>query len=384
MSKIVYLTDLASSGSGYMSLSLPLCEGLSKLHEVKVIGFSNEGKEHNFDFPIFPVKNLPEIIKTLTGLWQLWNFDYFMVALDITLQEQILNKIQDRPFKYVGIFPVEADPLCFSWASLLMTMDKQFIISDFGTKEAHKKGVMSAEHIQIGIDTEAWRKPLPGEKEKLRKAFGIGEDTKVILTNADNQERKNFFAHFEAFSRFSKEYPNSKYILITREHNLAGWKLRDLAIEYKIANKLMIVERGMPFANLWSYYAMSDCLLNISKAEGLCLPVLEAMSVGIPVIATDCTAMMETCADGRGILVPWHYRYVDPFGNSYRYLADYEVAAAQMIYLFEGGKQNEFITKARSYVESRTWDIPVQQIHDYIMKDTKNEQKEQTEPAAIL
>jgi glycosyltransferase involved in cell wall biosynthesis len=374
MAKICYLTDLAPQGSGYMNLSLPLCEGLSKLHDVKVIGLGNDGKEHNFEFPIFPVKNLEEIMRTVSGLWQLWNLDYFIVALDITLQEQILRKITDRPFKYVGLFPIEADPLCFSWASLLMMMDKQFIISEFGTNEAHKRGVMSAEHIQIGIDTDAWRKPFPGERDKLRQAYNIGLDTKVVLTNADNQERKNFFAHFEAFKRFSDHYPDSKYILITREHNLAGWKLRDLALEYKIADKMMIVERGIPFSSLWSYYAMSDCLLNISKAEGLGLPVLEAMSVGIPVIATDCTAMGETVADGRGILVPWHYRYVDPFGNGFRYLADYEVAAAQMIYLFESGKSQEFVTKARQYVEGRTWDVPVQQVHNYIMKDQLNEQ----------
>lgn len=383
MAKIVYLSDLNAQGSGYMSLSLPLCEGLSKLHDVKVIGLGNQGEEHNFNFPIFPVRNLEEIIKTISGLWHLWQLEYLIVALDITLQEQILRKIPDRPFKYVGVFPIEADPLCFSWASLLMMMDKQFIISEFGKNEAHKKGVTSAEHIQIGIDTEAWRRPKEGEKENLRKAFNIGNETKVILTNADNQERKNFFAHFEAFAKFSSKYPDSKYILITREHNLAGWKLRDLAIEYKIADKLMIVERGMPFAQLWSYYAMSDCLLNLSKAEGLCLPVLEAMSVGIPVVATDCTAMMETCTDGRGILVPWHYRYVDPFGNGFRYLADYDIAAAQMIYLFESNKQQEFVDRARPYVESRTWDIPVQQVHNYIMKDKENEQKiEQQTPTA--
>lgn len=379
MAKIAYLTDLSREGSGYMSLSLPLCGGLSKLHDIKVLGLNNRGEEHPFNFPIFPIRGLEETIKTIVGLWQLWQLDYLFVALDITIQEQILRKIPDRPFKYVGVFPVEADPLCFSWASVLMMMDKQFIISEFGKNEAHKRGVMTAEHIQIGIDTASWRKPLPEEKEKLRQAYNIDKDAKVVLTNADNQERKNFFAHFEAFQRFSNYFPNSKYILITREHNLAGWKLRDLAIEYKIADKLIIVERGMPFSNLWSYYAMSDCLLNISKAEGLCMPVLEAMSVGLPVIATNCTAMMELIADDRGIPVPWHYRYVDPFGNGNRYMADYEVAAAQLIYLFESGKSQEFAEKARKYVEGRTWDIPVQQVNNYIAKDKQNEPKEQAE-----
>lgn len=375
MAKIAYLTDLAPQGSGYMNLSLPLCDGLSKLHEVKVIGLGNDGREHNFDFPIFPVKNLDEIIKTLSGLWHLWKVDYFIASLDITFQERILSAIPDRPFRYVGLFPIEADPLCFSWASLLMMMDKQFIISEFGTREAHKRGVLSAEHLQIGIDTKAWRRPLPGEREKLRQAFNIGLDTKVVLTNADNQERKNLFAHFEAFSRFSSKYPDSRYILITREHSPAGWKLRDLALEYKISDKLIIVERGMPFSVLWSYYAMSDCLMNISKAEGLGLPILEAMSVGIPVIATDCTAMSETCADGRGLLVPWHYRYIDPFGNGYRYLADYEAATEQLIYLFENDGLPDMVEKARRYVEGRSWDIPIKQIHEYIMKDISNEPK---------
>ena len=378
MAKIVYVSDLAASGSGYMSLSLPLCSGLSELHDIKVIGFGYEGEEHDFNFPIFPAKTINDIIKTVTGIWYIWNFDYLFMALDITLQERLITTISDRPFKWVGVFPVEADPLCFTWANTLMSMDKQFIISQFGTDEAHRKGITTAEHIQIGIDTMAWRRPTELERSSLRKAFNIGDDTKVVLTNADNQERKNFFACFEAFSRFAKQEPNSKYILITREHNLQGWKLKDLAIHYKIADKLMIVERGMPFSELWSYYAMSDCLLNLSKAEGLCLPVLEAMSCGIPVIATDCTALHELCDDNRGVLVPWHYRYIDPFGNSYRYLADYEVAAEQLISVlyWKDDIYKNMVEKAHKYAESRTWDIPVKQVDDYIKKDMDEKQEQ--------
>ncbi len=377
LSKIVYITDLAKSGSGYMSLSLPLCEGLAKTHEVKVIGFGYEGEEHDFNFPIFQARNEKDIVKTVAGMWAIWNFDYLFVALDITLQERLLNQIGDRPFRWVGVFPVEADPLCFTWANVLMSMDKQFIISEFGTNEAKKKGIVTAEHIQIGIDTNSWRRPTEEERSKLRKAYNIPDDTKVVLTNADNQERKNLFACFEAFSRFAKEEPNSKYILITREHNFAGWKLKDLAIEYKIADKLMIVERGMPFAQLWSYYAMSDVLLSLSKAEGLNLTVLEAMATGLPVIATNCTALMELCADGRGILVPWNYRYIDPFGNSYRYLADFESAAYNLMDVLNDKLYPEMIEKAHKYAESRTWDIPVNQINEYIRKDQDEKEKQQ-------
>jgi len=255
-----------------------------------------------------------------------------------------------------------------------MQMDKTVVISEFGTEEAHKAGVDSA-FMQVGIDTEAWALVDPEDKLKMRQAFGFDEDTFVVLTVADNQERKNLVAGMDMFAEFAQDKDNARYVMVTREHNRVGWKLRDYANEIGISEKLMIFERGMDHKQLWTTYAISDVFLLPSKAEGLGMPLLEAMAVGIPCIATDCTGMAELLADGRGWLLDYEYTHRDPFGNGMRYWVNKQsgIEALDGIYLLRESfgnliPKNKGVVDARKYAEGRTWDIAVEQMEKALLE----------------
>ena len=255
---VVILSDAGALGSGYKTLILPLAQGLAEHgHDVKVIGLGYTGIEHHFDLSLLPAANLQEANVTLFNIVHTWKVDVLIVALDIPIQTQLLVEILGRwkdglPFKYVGIFPVEAGPLNFTWATQLMNMDRQLVISEFGAIECQKLGV-NAEHIQIGIDTEAWKVPTEKEKKMHRDGFGFDEDVFVVLTVADNQERKNLSRSMEIFANFLYDYDfpydphgstnleiiqekglqpvrKAKYIMVTRERLRVGWKLRDLSL----------------------------------------------------------------------------------------------------------------------------------------------------------
>jgi glycosyltransferase involved in cell wall biosynthesis len=374
---VAWLSDFNLTGSGYLNISVPLCSGLvEKGHDVRAVGLGYLGNEHNYNFGVIPAANMKEALAVLQNLSLLWHFDILIVALDITLQEVVLRSISNRTFGYIGVMPIEADPLCMSWAMVLMQMDKVFIISQFGTDEAKKMNI-EAEHLQIGIDTELWRMPLAEEKQTLRKSYGIDPDAFVVLTVADNQERKNLSAAMKIFAGFTKKVPNSKYILVTRENAFVGWKLRDLAQLLKINDKFNIYERGISFQELWNLYAISDAFLLTSKSEGLGMPLLEAMSVGLPCIANNCTGMGELLADGRGILVNPEYSYTDPFGNGNRYFIDVKKGIRELVCL----ANFNFITirsKAREYVEGRKWEISIEQMERAVIAA----RREPSEPQA--
>ena len=366
--KIVWISDLDVKGSGYGNISTSLCKGLSdRGHEVKVAGLGYKGEEHNFPFSIIPANNIQEALGITQNLYNLWGFDTVIVALDIPLQERILQSIgSNRPFKYVGIFPVEADPLCLSWAMVLMQMDKCLIISEFGTNEAIKVGV-EADHIQIGVDTDSWRPPTKEEREKLRLAMGIEEDCFVVLTVADNQERKLLSRAMEIYSDFSANIDNTKYMMVTREHSKVGWKLRDLAQELDISHKFLLFEKGLPFYELWALYAISDVFLLPSKAEGLGMPLLESMATGVIALGTDCTAITELINKGQGFLIPSDYSIRDPFGNGNRYYASREKGVELLTMLYEKIRtpaMNDLRNTAREYVETRTWDVAVDKLEE--------------------
>ena len=49
--KIAWLSDLNIKGSGYLNITLPICDMLAKSgHEIKVVGLEYKGEEDCFDF----------------------------------------------------------------------------------------------------------------------------------------------------------------------------------------------------------------------------------------------------------------------------------------------------------------------------------------------
>jgi glycosyltransferase involved in cell wall biosynthesis len=56
------------------------------------------------------------------------------------------------------------------------------------------------------------------------------------------------------------------------------------------------------FRELLSYYRIADVYLCMSEHEGFCVPLLECMYLGVPIIANLCTGIGETMGDA-GILV---------------------------------------------------------------------------------
>ena len=363
--KIAWLSNFSILGSGYKHISVPLCEGLTNAgHEVKAIGIDYDGSEHWFNFQLLPARNMQEATGILSNLAQKWGVDILVVALDIPLQLQLLKILKPRPFKYIGIMPVEADPLLMDWAILMNEMDWAYIISDFGAKEAKKAGVIKSEHLQIGVDTDAWKRTTVDARTQFRKALGISEDEKVILTVAHNYERKNITLAMDIVSKVKEKYDKVRYILVTKEQHAFGWNIMDYARKVGISSNLMIFERGIDFSKLWGLYSISDVFLLSSKAEGLSLPILEAMSVGIPVVATNCTAMVDHLQDGRGYLVDYEYTHIDCFGNGKRYWISPEDGAEKVITALESG--TEVVEKAYEYVKGRKWSDAVNQMDSKI------------------
>lgn len=365
MARIGWISDLDQTGSGYQNLTTHYCNGLvERGHEIKVIGLHYRGEEHYNPFSIIPSQTFQDAYAILQNFVNLWKMEVLIVALDIPIQEQVIGQLMksgNRPFKYIGIMPVEADPLCLSWAMVLMQMDKALIISKFGVEEAKKAGVMAVDYLRVGVDRDFWKPITAEERKEGRNILGIGEDTFTILSVADNQERKNLWAGFEAIANFIKLYPDAdlKYLLVTREHSPVGFRLRDLADEpdFRISNKLMIFERGLPKEELRRLYGVSDMFMLTSKAEGLGLPLLEAMSMGLPCVVTDCTGMTELMDHGKnGKVVPAAYVPRDPFGNGRRYWINTTALTGAISEAYHYGISDELKENAEKAIQEYKWD----------------------------
>jgi L-malate glycosyltransferase len=77
--------------------------------------------------------------------------------------------------------------------------------------------------------------------------------------------------------------------------------LEDLAAQLELGDSLELRE-AMVFSQLLAYFAAADVFVCLSEHEGFCVPVLEAMELGVPVVAYRAAAVNDT-VDNAGILL---------------------------------------------------------------------------------
>lgn len=373
---VVYFSDFDLKGSGYKNIAVPLCQGLAERgHDVLVFGMNYRGEPHDWEFDLCPAQfqQIPTIMRVLPTAKDR-TFTTWITAFDIPLQISLLNKVPDHSnIPWISIFPVEGPPLTMLWASKLLGFDANLVMSRFGYTECEKAGI-EADYLEIGVDLEQWSAPTAERRAALRASLGF-ENKFVILTVADNHERKNLSAAMEIFARFSGRC-DAVFMLVTREWCPVGWIIRDLAHEFGISQKLLIWERGIEHEKLRDLYGMADAFLLTSKAEGLGMPVLEAMAMRVPVVATRCCALEEHLGGKRGLLIDPDYVVRDPYGNGYRYRIDKEKAVTALNQIVDATPEvrARLMDRAYAYVEERAWTKAVDTLEGVIDRVTKTQE----------
>lgn len=376
--KILVVTDMQMIGSGYKNIFVPLLTELSTDYTIMVIGFGYEREEHWWPFTILSCMDLNDLYAMVQNLVTLdiTSPDIIIVGMDIPQQIAFKSNFAKYGKPYVAVTPLENPPLRMSWAAQLMTMNWVFFISELGEEAARKAGLKNVSHLQVGVDTDFWHKPTRSEKEQIRKNMGIEEDEFVVLTVAENQERKNLWGAMSAILELKRKGVKVRYVLVTRPESQFGWDIKDLGLSLGIIKDMMIVNRGIPLDNLWALYAMSDAFLLTSKAEGLGMPVLEAMPVELPIVATDTGALHELLEDGRGLLCKPEYSFIDVWGNSKRDMIDIMEAANLLESIQKKTVDVEsMVRKAKDFVLKRSWKATANQVKNKIEELTNVEKK---------
>jgi len=167
--------------------------------------------------------------------------------------------------------------------------------------------------IPHGVDVNIYK---PMDKVRCKQQFGITKDTFVfgsVCANSDKEMgggRKSWGVCMKAMRYFLDNNPDVKDIVWLAHTNPAdprGFPLVNMARKYNLENIIKfaspeVQKTGLSEQQMVVLYNAFDVCLNPAKREGFGLPVLEAMSCGIPVIAHDFSSMTEL-VEGHGWLV---------------------------------------------------------------------------------
>jgi len=138
------------------------------------------------------------------------------------------------------------------------------------------------------------------EESSVLAAFGI--NTKYFLYLGTIEPRKNILSLLKAFSRIYKDHD---VVLVIAGKK--GWKYESI-LRYVKENELAGVVRFTGYVNqTQKQVLMKNAQLFVfpSLYEGFGLPVLEAMSYGVPVITTKGTSMEEITGDCAILVDPY-------------------------------------------------------------------------------
>jgi glycosyltransferase involved in cell wall biosynthesis len=110
---------------------------------------------------------------------------------------------------------------------------------------------------------------------------------------------KGHAALLEAFALYRRRNPDSRLLIVGRgDARLSVYSeaLRALTTRLELEDSVLFTG-GVPLAALRAYYQAAHVFVITSRHEGFCVPVVEAMALGVPVLALGSTAVPGTVGD---------------------------------------------------------------------------------------
>ncbi len=256
-------------------------------------------------------KGIKNIFPLIKGLFSLWNFlckekvdvietfthDSSMAALPIAWLARVPARIATHHGVIEGVSRWRE--LVHTWMVNHNIAHKLVAVSQKMYHASLREGVQPERIITIlnGIS------PLPIENRsrfEIRKEAGMDVDTPVLITVGRLVYAKAHEVIIASMPAVLKEFPNAKVEIYGD-----GVLRRDLQAQIERLDLSDSVKLPGQTDNVARHLAAADVFILSSRSEGLPIALLEAMSAGLPCIATQVEGVDEALTEGEhGLTVP--------------------------------------------------------------------------------
>ena len=201
--------------------------------------------------------------------------------------------------------PIRKDATNYNWIrkSEIYKKSKLFICSpskwllDRAKKSTLSPAIVSSKVIPNGVDQSIFS---PIDKINARKNLGVDPSNRILLF-VGNKTKSNPFKDYETLELaariIQREKPDLNFIFYCIGEEEEDLKIDNLTIKF------------IPFVSdeklLARYYQASDIYIHAAKSDNFPTTILESLSCGTPVIATNVGGINEQIIDNQnGFLVP--------------------------------------------------------------------------------
>ncbi len=194
-----------------------------------------------------------------------------------------------------------------NWTAFMKQADVVVAMSNFGAKILEANGITPAATIYHGVDTTMFRPLLPEQKENIKTQLGI-KGKFVIGGVFKNIVRKNPEKYLQAFCIFRQGKEDKVVLLLHTSPQPAGSGEFDLVqqavdLGLVVGKDVFFTQQNLPTQLMPQIYNAFDVFWCLGGMESYCVPLAEAMSCGISVVALEGTTFPEILG-GTGILSP--------------------------------------------------------------------------------
>jgi len=330
--KIMAVSDWMGAGTGFSEELRNVLFRLAQTGEYEIYWVGIQYVGYDLDYPDTMFPDLPHkgaTVKSLSGVGPVplyglkgfqRNFNKFAPDLVFCMGDPknfepfIKEKKKGVVFPYIAYTTLDGIPIPPHFKEIFSSgINVSLCMTEWALLEFQKVNIPMSGYIHHGVNWQ-WMATNEITKRKIRQMFGIPEDITLYISWDTNQHRKRQDALLECWRDFHPETKKAKLFLYTDSACHLGWNLKTLMKEKGVPEGTVLLpedvygrRKHFEQAESLEFHrmvaSMGDIYLSTSSGEGFGKCNLDSLSLGIPVIAPDYSAIPEVCEEG-AILVP--------------------------------------------------------------------------------
>jgi glycosyltransferase involved in cell wall biosynthesis len=142
----------------------------------------------------------------------------------------------------------------------------------------------------------------PGPRNpQLLARYGLNDEQPILLYIGRMAANKRITDLVQAMPEILEQHPDAVLLLVGERtvsaHARVAAQAEQLAEKLGVTHAVKFTGQ-VPDAELPLHYQLADIFVTASLHEGFCIPVIEALATGVPVVGAHATALPETIGDG--------------------------------------------------------------------------------------
>ena len=237
---------------------------------------------------------------------------------------------------------------------------KILAVSEFTKRDIISRYKIDKQKIDVvynGFDVESEKSKAKSQEKEILTAYCLLNTEYFIFIGAIHP-RKNVLGLLKAFEHFKSAFSHQHKLVIVGRKAWMNDELENFYQQMKFKDEVIWIEK-VERSDLLQLLQKSFALVYPSFFEGFGIPILEAMSLGVPVITSNVSSMSEV-AGNAAILV-------NPNNTS-------EIADAMNLLITDENLRTDLIAKGKIRAQYFDWNISAKKVVEIIKTYQKYKQ----------